>query len=629
MTVAVCTALLVIGWFTVRRIPSAPTRYVLWAASMSMYAGWVGYLILRTSSGGGRRGLVQHSMLMAAFGVGALLASTQSRRRRGSKRNAPQIDVSPRSGIIVLGGLTMLAAFHFARIGIPILSPEVDILRWNFRGSGLGGLPGRAYSLGLPLFMIYAIVAANRCRPKHRVGWRQLRLASIAIVVVTRVIGGFKGDLLETVIMIVLAGLLSGADVPKLPAALRRRISVGIVLALAAAIAISTQYYATQYHRQNSGMSIGEQFVERVTVKVVDSGSALIGYADAGDRPIDGLAVLNDFDVYLGGSFGLWDVSDQYLTSQHLSGRMNQRDITFGKELSFQYFVVPVTPGVAAIAYFDFGWLGVVVVGVLLGALCGLLARRALTSPATLPTFWGVVAVDGLRQYVQKGDLAYAVTNYTLVAGGLVVGLLVLDGIIRPRLLAHHRVTPAFQANPGALAALDAILARAVPAPRPKPAVLTVVRGRRSPAATTAPGRRGKLLVADGRHRPNRKEIARRERQERKRHRSGKRAKAGTSKSERGDDEQTASPIHDARRARPGCRTARRIALHATDSATRTLNPASAGSTVQTIAPAAPNARERFSSPPAVTTAAHPAVTPAESATNRQPSRRSTDRWSR
>jgi len=443
MTVTVCAALLVLTFVFIRHIPSPPVRYAVLICSISMCAGWVGYLLLRTSSGGGSHGLTQHSLGMATFGVGTMVAATAPRRQR-KKRTKNRVSIAPRSAWFVLVGLCSLTAFHFSRIGIPILSPNVDLDRWNFTGSGLLGLPGRAYSLGLPFFMVFAIVSANRCPPASRRQWQRLRWAAIGAVVVSRVAGGFKGELLETVIMIAIATLLSSPSAFALPTGLRKRLTVGVLVALGAALLISTQYYATQYHEQHGGLGVGEQFVQRITTMVVDSGSALIGMADHGDRPLDRNSIVNDFDVYLGGSFKLWNVDGEYLINQRISARMNHRDLTFARDLSAAHYIVPVTPGFAAISYYDFGWIGVAAVGFLLGDLLALLATRALASKSAMSTFLCVLGVDGLRNYVQKGDLPYVVINYTLVTAGIVAGLRVAHYLAFQRriVLDGHRVVP-------------------------------------------------------------------------------------------------------------------------------------------------------------------------------------------
>lgn len=432
MEVLTGAALAVIGLVLVGHIAVPPVRYAVWLASYSMLAGWIGYAVIRSDSGG--PGLWQQSIAIPLFGLGAFLAMNSAPPvRQPRSRRSP----SARAGSIVLGGMTVLCLYHFWRIGVPITSGNVDLARWNITGSGLGGLPGRAYLIGLPFVMAYAIVAANRSGEVDRAAWCRVRNVSIIVVVVTRVAGGFKGELLEMVVLIALAALISARTVHRVPKGLRGRLVVCVAVAIGAAALISTQYAATRYHQQNEGLSVTDQLVRRMTVMVVDSGSYLIDLADSDDRLVPGTSVVNDFHAYLGRNFGLWDAEGEFSVNERLSARMNGRSVLLGRHLTFDRFVVPVTPGFAAVSYHDFGWAGVVLAALGLGVALATMVRRGLTASSTTTTFTSVAAVEIIRQFVQKGDLPYLVTNYALVAVGVVAGLHAVDRLVTGAIRRH------------------------------------------------------------------------------------------------------------------------------------------------------------------------------------------------
>lgn len=404
-----------------RSVPQGRVRYVIAACSLPVCAAWVGYLLLDRTGG---PGLLQHSVGMLAMGGGAAAAGRTVRPDATIERARPS--ASLHAAWLMFLVLTGLTALHFARVGLPIFSPNIDLARWNIRGSGLGGAPGRAYLFGIPLFTVYAVVVANRSSDGDRPSWQLLRNTAIATLFAVRIVGGFRGDLLETVILLALASLLTMRGDFTVPPRIRRFLISGVIISLAAAIAISTQYSATKWSQANEGLSASEQLVRRMTVWVSDAGSLLIELKDDNSPLMRRNSLVNDVDVYLGGSFGLWDASGEYLLNQRLSARLNGRDVERGRQLTAEHYVVPVTTGFAAILYYDFGWLGLLLGSAAVGWTLVRAALQAMAARSSSAAFALVMLVEATRGYIQKADLPYMVINYSLVGVGLLIGLAAL-----------------------------------------------------------------------------------------------------------------------------------------------------------------------------------------------------------
>ena len=106
---------------------------------------------------------------------------------------------------------TAFALFHFASGGIPIFSHNIETSRFEFDSSGFFGIPGRVYLYGLPLVAGVAL-ARSRQAGLH---WYKDRvtLVAVSVFVVSRLLSGFKGGLLEVLIVLLVAMVLAQGPV--------------------------------------------------------------------------------------------------------------------------------------------------------------------------------------------------------------------------------------------------------------------------------------------------------------------------------------------------------------------------------------------------------------------------------
>ncbi|MGL5050813.1 MAG: O-antigen polymerase [Fusobacteriaceae bacterium] len=84
----------------------------------------------------------------------------------------------------------IMVGYHFIVGGIPILSNDVEIQRFNFSSSGLAGLPGRMYMYGLPYLYICSYFKYPSSN-KNKV--------IIIIFLFSRVLGGIKSGIIEII----------------------------------------------------------------------------------------------------------------------------------------------------------------------------------------------------------------------------------------------------------------------------------------------------------------------------------------------------------------------------------------------------------------------------------------------
>src|SRR5690348_8100753 len=160
----------------------------------------VGYWLLDRDAGT-RVWLLNASSLVALLGgycVSVLLAPLRSRRDSGVPASA--LSLRPLKMLtLMVGGL---AGYHLIALGLPILQPDVEIRRFDFTSSGLLGIPGRMFLYGLPFSVIAWTLAGSRVGSKSVHRWVR---GTWGAYVAAQVASGFKGGLLNIVILYVMA----------------------------------------------------------------------------------------------------------------------------------------------------------------------------------------------------------------------------------------------------------------------------------------------------------------------------------------------------------------------------------------------------------------------------------------
>ncbi len=185
---------------------------------------------------------------------------------------APSGDVGPlpsgdlRRAWLVSAIVVAFVVYHFVAGGIPALSEEIEVARFNFSASGLLGIPGRMFLFGLPFAAVMSLLAASR---EPSVSSRRLAQMVWVAFVVSQLLSGFKGGIV-TVILVALLGLALAGRAIDLSAAIRSRWLLG---AGAAAVLVAI-FYSFQY--RSVGVDSPDEAVrylaERLTIVAAQPG---------------------------------------------------------------------------------------------------------------------------------------------------------------------------------------------------------------------------------------------------------------------------------------------------------------------------------------------------------------------
>lgn len=331
---------------------------------------------------------------------GYLLASRYARRLERPTTEVADWQVNALWTLTLL--FVGLTAIHFFRVGIPVFADNVETARYNLTGSGLFGLPSRAYLFGLPLTAAGAIYLYHRRRDAVCL---QLVWTAVGALVLSRLLGGFRSGVLEAVIIVFVALSLSTGPL-RVPEVIRRFAlpMMGVVLV---AVTLSG-LYATLERR---GSSPVDALVERATRE-----AALPGWLALQDNSAIGL-----------GSNGELTEDVRYYFHQYVDGTPGPY-ATYGQRVAAAIYgipvyeandVAPVTVGIFPQLRSQFGRLALMLMG-FLGAAYAVtesLARRASVRGYVA----GVGVILLLNDVITKGDPIYGLVNWGAVTLATVV----------------------------------------------------------------------------------------------------------------------------------------------------------------------------------------------------------------
>lgn len=250
--------------------------------------------------------------------------------------------------VVPLITISCLVAYHYYALGIPLLSDDIEVLRFSQRSSGILGIPSRLASYAPIVVVIYGVLYRNYFRVSKRVAYLAILISAIGLT-----LQGHKSSVLVLVLSLIVAYRF-------IPTTLRE-IKYIVVLP---AILLAMVYALTVFHLMEtlSSYGVAEYVVERLTTVSV----APLDYMYSGEMKPTLLLpsiILHDFIYPFATAFG-YDVD------------------TVNTQLSREIygvlpgdFTVPVTPGFVGYFYLEFGKWGTLLASFVVGGVSGLLYR--------------------------------------------------------------------------------------------------------------------------------------------------------------------------------------------------------------------------------------------------------------
>ena len=314
-----------------------------------------------------------------------------------------------------------LAFYHLLRAGIPILSSDVEIERFDFTSSGLFGIPGRMYLFGVKIAWIVASANAAVLRipwTRNRPWWG----ASAALLVIS-LLSGFKGQIPALASIALMVWIMTHRDRLTYWNVVRRFWPVAVA-AVVYFLLVAGQYGTYRDSRQ----SVLQSSWERWTTGSAQAPSIALG-GHFGHLP--GNSLVNDLLYYAERYAGIGPGAP-YSVDRAVSA-----SITHANPASSEW-VVPVTVGGYSELVLACGIPLAIAAMVAIGWYLGVLEKAPISGPLRLAI--RIVIVSVIMTFVVKGGLVYAVLNWAAVALILLgVGALAYVLLDRPRAIPEAR----------------------------------------------------------------------------------------------------------------------------------------------------------------------------------------------
>jgi len=294
-----------------------------------------------------------------------------------------------------------LAAYHVLASGIPILGPDVEVQRFDFTGSGFFGIPGRMYLYGLPGVVLGAAVLHSKLGDTGIARLLKVNWTAYALVAV---LSGFKGGLLNVIVLYALARALSSRPI-FLNAVSALRYALLIIAALGFAAAVSLRYPSVGA----TDVPAAVQYLgARLTVIPALPGHYAMTELDGGAQT--GLYLLDD----------LYHFANKYSGIELGAGAIFPLDKVvsaglYGTPLSDDSFIVPVTVGAGPGFYADFGPVLAIIAMAVVGAVYAYLVHRVLGARTVLGTCTLSLSVYFLNIFLVNGSPVYGALNFAVV----------------------------------------------------------------------------------------------------------------------------------------------------------------------------------------------------------------------
>jgi hypothetical protein len=322
-----------------------------------------------------------------------------------------------------VGVVSFFVAYHFIVGGVPLFADDVELKRFSFLDSGLFGVPGRMYLYGLPFLAAY-VSRVQELTPSK--SGRQLRNFVWAEFVLAMILSGFKGSLIQVLVIWILIRSVSNK-----PLTLRATLRLKYVAVLVTAIlfgALIAQRYGTL---EITGPSRTATYLAARST-VIAAGPGALAVRILPPHPT-GFYHTDDF-IYYTQKYLRIPVTDRevFPMEKLVSAQLSNTELDEGE------FIVAVTVGAFAGFVVDFGMPVAFILMLCVGMLYGWIAKRTprTRSPFAFAAF--VLILRSLDAVIVNGGLAYYIFN---------IGLMLLI------LLAIHKVCEAMASDASDVAA--------------------------------------------------------------------------------------------------------------------------------------------------------------------------------
>lgn len=290
----------------------------------------------------------------------------------------------------------ILIMYHFFIVGIPILSRNVEVSRFDFSGSGLFGIPGRMLNYGLPFICIYSSFYYFKKNNKKSF------IFTIVIYLITKIFLGFKSGIIDVFFLYIYILSFNNKDL-KIKKIFKLKYVLTLGTAVAFAVMMSKSYTSLDIKSNSEAI---KYLFERQTKMQAEAGFYAIDNIDVLEEES---YIINDFKYFTNKYFKVKLKNQVFPIDKIVSAKI------YGTPLSENSFIVPVTIGGFNYLYLDFKGFALILY-FLLGIVFGALVKKIkynVNNPfifAAIGTF--IIIINDI---ISKGGIVYCLINYCAV----------------------------------------------------------------------------------------------------------------------------------------------------------------------------------------------------------------------
>ncbi len=291
------------------------------------------------------------------------------------------------AGLLILTILAVI--YHYSVVGIPSLSEDVEVLRFQASKSGLFGIPSRIVNFGIYIILIHILIAK-----KNGLIDLKMYLVALVLALIVMLCSGSKSSLLTLLIVMVTVSRFIFNNTKKL-------IIVGVALLLAStcyAYYISLQFATTKYGNLLS------YFIMRLFTIGPDTFNFIV----------------EEYTVKTGLSYGVDLIKDLLYPFIKLINPAAS-EMTLISTISKDFyntpdgsFIVPITPSIFGYLYTQFGFITTIVLSTILGYMTSILYLNANTETNYYKKCYFVMLEYIMFISVTNGNFIYTITNFLM-----------------------------------------------------------------------------------------------------------------------------------------------------------------------------------------------------------------------
>lgn len=297
--------------------------------------------------------------------------------------------------IFVVLTFTAFISYHYIVGGIPLFSSNILFDRFENNSSGFFGIPGR-FNLFGGIFVFFLVYAAYTVKGSK---FRIILIITLFVLLISFLFKGSKGTLIHFLVVI----LICRSVIAKNNGVRYRGPSLKVLIPMGALVVLSFIWISNIHI--SSGVTRYTNLFDLVVIRVLELSGEGYFHAITSFVEINGFGYgSNSYNDLITFFSRLTGIGEYNYTLEKVSA------LATGSTIGIHY-IVPVELNIFGYMYMEFGILGVLLIGLLIGFAIGDIGIRTLNSYSVKNITYLMYLQFFLFLLIIKGDLIFLIVN--------------------------------------------------------------------------------------------------------------------------------------------------------------------------------------------------------------------------